>query len=78
MTARLPTRLHSAAAEADIHGVQVDRQAKTSRRRRFGGKDRKQCLLTPSPTQSHSQKQIKIAVTTEVKAYDTQVGTVWQ
>lgn len=58
-TARLLTRSQNAAAEADIRGVQMDRQANTSRRRRSSGKDGERYLLTPSPTQRHSQKQSK-------------------
>lgn len=74
MTAQSSTRSHR--AEADIHGVQTDRQAKTRRRRRSSGKDGKQCLITPPNTQSHSQKQSKMAMMSEMKTYHTSVGTV--
>lgn len=70
MTAWSPTRTLGTEAKAYIHRVWMGQHANTSRRGRSSGKHVKHCLFTLLPTQSHSQKQSKMSVMTEVKIYD--------
>mgnify|MGYP001865444196 CR=1 FL=1 len=60
-------RSHSTAAEAGINGVQMDKQANPTEEETPVVR-MENCLFTPFYTQSHRQKQSKIAVITEVKA----------